>query len=177
MVVVLPEPLTPTTRMTNGFRLASIVERPCDRFERAGDFLGEDRLHRLRLDSLVVAAAADRLADAGRGGEAEIGLDEDVLERVERIGVELALGEDVGDAAAERRGGARQAGGELGQPAAARRLARFRRGRRVVATAPAAQQAGFRLVVVGFAHTRILWRLTPTHACLEGALVLRDAPP
>ena len=54
------------------------------------------------IDALLVAPAADRLADAGRRGKAEVGLDQDVLEIVERVRVELALGEDVGDAAADR---------------------------------------------------------------------------
>ena len=58
---------------------------------------------------LLVAALADRLADARRGRDAEIGLDQHVLEIVERGGVELALGEDVGDAAADRRRRAREA--------------------------------------------------------------------
>ena len=71
-------------------------QRAGDRSERALDLVREDPLHLVRIDPALVAPAADRLANAGRGGEAEVGLDEHVLEIVERGGVELALGEDVG---------------------------------------------------------------------------------
>ena len=109
MVVVLPEPLTPTTRITNG-RLSGIDhQRARDRLERALDLVGEDLFHFLRADPALVAPMRHGLANARRRGEAEVGLDEDVLEVVERGGVELALGEDVGDAARDRRRRARQA--------------------------------------------------------------------
>ena len=58
IVVVLPEPLTPTTRMTNGRLLGVDVERPGDRRERALDLGGEDRLHRLGIDALARSARA-----------------------------------------------------------------------------------------------------------------------
>ena len=50
IVVVLPEPLTPTTSITNGFLVASIGERPGDGLERALDLRGEHRLHLVGLD-------------------------------------------------------------------------------------------------------------------------------
>ena len=78
-------------------------ERTGDGSERALDFRGEDGLHRLGREALLVAPAPDRLANPRRRLEAEIGLDQDVLEIVERVRVELALGENVGDAAADAR--------------------------------------------------------------------------
>ena len=63
MVVVLPEPLTPTTRMTKGLS-ALDGERLGDRREHLLDFGGEHRLHLVRRDRLVVAALADRGGDA-----------------------------------------------------------------------------------------------------------------
>ena len=97
--------------MTNGFFVPVDDERPATGVSDALDFVGENCLHLGGLDRLVVAPAPDRLADARRRGEAEIGLNENVLEIVERGGVELALGENVGDAARDRRGRARQPGG------------------------------------------------------------------
>ena len=100
------------------------LERARDRRQRALDFLGENRLHRLGRDALLVAPAPDRLANPCRRAEAEIGLDEDVLEIVERVRVELALGEDVGDAAADAGRRARQAELQPLKPASLRRRAR-----------------------------------------------------
>ena len=103
MVVVLPEPLTPTTRMTNGRFVGSITSGRATGVERALDLGGEDPLDFVRTDPVLVAPVADRLANASRRAEAEVGLDENVLEIVERGGVELALGENVGDAARDVR--------------------------------------------------------------------------
>ena len=98
MVVVLPEPLTPTTRMTNG-RFARIDhERASDRVQRALDFGREDALDFVRTDPLIVAPAGDRVANARGRAEAQVGLDQKVLQIVEGGGVELALGENVGHA-------------------------------------------------------------------------------
>ena len=78
-------------------------ERPGDRLERAVDLVGEDLLDFLRADPPLVAPVRDRVANAGSRSEPEIGRDEDVLEVVEGGGVELALGEDVGNAARDCR--------------------------------------------------------------------------
>ena len=78
-------------------------QRPGDRLERALDLVSEDLFHFLGADPALVAPMRHGLANARRRGEAEVGLDEDVLEVVERGGVELALGEDVGHAARDRR--------------------------------------------------------------------------
>ena len=56
MVVVLPVPLTPTTRMTCGFGRGVDRQRLRDRREHLLDLLGEDRLHLLVGDLLVEAA-------------------------------------------------------------------------------------------------------------------------
>ena len=103
IVVVLPEPLTPTTRMTNGCLPASIASGRATGSSARSTSAARIALTSSGVDALLVAPARDRLADAGRRAEAEIGLDQDVLELVERSGVELALGEDVGDAAPDAR--------------------------------------------------------------------------
>ncbi len=98
MVVVLPEPLTPTTRMTNGRLLGSITSGRATGASARSTSAARTRLTSSGLDPLLVAPAGDRLANAGRRAQAKVGLDQHVLEIVEVSGVELALGEDVGDA-------------------------------------------------------------------------------
>ena len=124
-------------------------ERASDGGERALDLGREDPLDLVGIDPALVAPARDRLADARRRAETEIGLDQNVLEIVERSGVELALGEDVGDALRDVRrrarearsqalkpaplrfgGAASSAGSRLAATAAARPAARSRRRRR-----------------------------------------------
>ncbi len=80
MVVVLPEPLTPTTRMTNGFFAASMASGCATGGEHLLDFRGHHGLDFVRRDRRVVAAFAQRRGDAGRGIEAEIGADQRVLD-------------------------------------------------------------------------------------------------
>ena len=92
-------------------------QRPRDGRKNALDFGGENGPHFARLDRLVVAAASDRLANARGGGEAKIGLDQHVLEIVERSGVELALGKNIDNALADRSRGPRQAGFQARKPA------------------------------------------------------------
>jgi len=58
-------------------------------------------------------ATAHGLGDPPGCVHAEIGLDQDVFQVLERAGIELALGEKVGDPRRQRRGGPRQ---PLGQP-------------------------------------------------------------
>ena len=71
-----------------------------------------------RFDRLVVAASADRFADAARRRDTEIGLDQHILELVEHGGIELALGEDIGDALAETVRRAREPRAQALPPAA-----------------------------------------------------------
>ena len=73
------------------------------------DFAGHDGADFFRRDFLVVAALADGFGDAAGHGDAEIGLDQRVFEFLQGVITQLTLGENVADALAERRGGARQA--------------------------------------------------------------------
>ena len=130
-------------------------ERASDGGERPLDLGREDPLDLVWIDPTLVATAGDGLADARRRAETEVGLDENVLEIVERSGVELALGEDVGDAPRNVRRRAREARSQPLNPARLRAQSgggrrRFggRRGRHVSAAEPAAHEARFRLLLV-----------------------------
>ena len=101
MVVVLPVPLTPTTRMTCGL---------CDRSSSSGsatgrqhllDLCGHDGAHFGVRDVAAVAAGRQRVGDAKRRLHAEVGADQHVLQILQRLLVELALGEDAGDVAGQ----------------------------------------------------------------------------
>ena len=78
-------------------------------------------LHFGRLDVLVKTTFAHRLADARCHSNAQIRLDEDVLEIIQHGGIEPPFGENIGDALTNGRGRARQAGGEALPPALSRR--------------------------------------------------------
>ena len=67
-------------------------------------------------DVLAVALGGQALGDGRRHRNAEVGLDQYVLKLLERVGVELALGEDGDDAAADRLRRARHAAGETLEP-------------------------------------------------------------
>ena len=163
MVVVLPEPLTPTTRMMKGVLLSSTTSGFGDRRQHALDFAREDFAHFLGLDVALVARLADRLGDARRGAHAKISPQQHVFELLERQRVELALGENVGDALGDRLRGAREAAGQARPPGALfllrRLLLRRRLGRRFgrgLALA-AAKQAGEHAALFAFgflAHSR-----------------------
>ncbi|MGT2492280.1 hypothetical protein ACU4GD_21495 [Cupriavidus basilensis] len=76
IVVVLPAPLTPIIRITNGFFVASITRVAGHRIEGVLDLRGQDRPHLVGAMPLLVVALADfGLGDPGRGVETEIGLD------------------------------------------------------------------------------------------------------
>ena len=124
MVVVLPEPLTPTTRMTNGFRAPSIDERLGDRRQHLLDFGRDHRLHLVGGDRLVVAALADRSGDPRRDLGAEIGAQQHVLDVLDHGAVELALGDEIGHGGAERTRGALQPVGKPAPPALFRLILR-----------------------------------------------------
>src|SRR3982074_174237 len=118
MVVVLPEPLTPTTRMTNGFcaptspngfpTRARNVFRPIDlkRLRHRGkDFFDLDRdngFHVLGRDRLVVTADADGGCDARRHLGSQIGAQQHILDIVQHRAIELALGDEIGHRRPER---------------------------------------------------------------------------
>ena len=96
MVVVLPEPFTPTTRITNGRRLASITSgraqgaRICDdaRAQRADERLGIGEL-------LARHAAAQLLEDAPARLHADVGADQPRLELIEDGRIDLAAPQQV----------------------------------------------------------------------------------
>ena len=100
MVVVLPEPLTPITRITCGRGKAPDFQRLGDRREDLLDLLGEDRA-KPALVELLELAGGDRFADAVRRLRAEVGGDQRLLDVVEGRGVERGAageaGEIVGD--------------------------------------------------------------------------------
>ena len=97
MVVVLPEPLTPTTRMTKG--LAALDDKRLRHGrEHLLDLGGQHGLHLVGRDRLVVAALAQRRGDAAGGLDAEIGADQHLLDFLEHGGIELALGHQIGRA-------------------------------------------------------------------------------
>ena len=116
MVVVLPEPLTPTTSDDErlGARDRKRLRHGIEHLLHLG---GEDGLHLVGIDLLVVAAGGDRLADAGGGGDAEIGADQRVFQLLDHGGIEPALGDEIGDRAADRGRGAPQSGAQPLPPA------------------------------------------------------------
>ena len=97
MVVVLPEPLTPTTRMTNGFCCFVNGKRHCDRRQHLFDFGRDHALHVIGRDRLVVTANADGGRDARGHFGAEIGAQQHILDVLEHGAVELALGDEIGN--------------------------------------------------------------------------------
>ncbi len=82
------------------------LEGQSHRIQDAFDLAGENRAHFLGLDVLFVARGANGLCDARGSGDAEVGAQQHVLEFVERERVELALGENFGDALGDRLRGA-----------------------------------------------------------------------
>ena len=92
--------------------------------EHARDLGGEHCSHRLRRNAPLVAALGDDLADAARHGDAEIGLDQHLFELIERLLVELTLGQRAREIVRECRGASRQPLAKLGEPAPLRLLRR-----------------------------------------------------
>ncbi len=109
IVVVLPVPLTPTTRMTCGLWRQIELQRLGDRLQHLGDFGRHDAADILAGHVLAVALGGQRIGDAHGGLDAEIGLDQQVFEILQRLVVELALGEERGDLAGQLRRCARKA--------------------------------------------------------------------
>ncbi len=104
MVVVLPEPLTPTTRYHE--RLFRIVdhERARDGGKRRLDLRRQNVAHFLRINRLVVATFANSFRNARGQSHAKIGADQHVFQLFQRIGAELALGENARHALADAGG-------------------------------------------------------------------------
>ena len=96
MVVVLPEPLTPATRMTNGRAVISSGLATGD--EHLLDLAGEHRLHLVRRDAFLEAAFAQHLRQCARRIRAPRSARINSLSSSSIVvGVELALGHQVGD--------------------------------------------------------------------------------
>ena len=81
-------------RLVSGFD----VEFAGNRREDALDLSGKDLANLIRRDALIVAPARDALGDTHSRVDAEISLNEDVLQIIQIRSFELALGEDAGDA-------------------------------------------------------------------------------
>ena len=115
--MVLPVPFTPTTRKTCG-RCARLESRSAA--PRAPARLRSRRRGpraRPRAQSLARSGPCEPLADARRHRDAEIGLDQDLFEPVERLLVELPLGEHAGETVGQRIGGAGEPAAKLIEPA------------------------------------------------------------
>ena len=97
-------------------------ERLRHRLEHARDLRGEHGAHGVRSKPHARSGLWRRFADASRHGDAEIGLDQHLFELVERLLVELPLGERAGEIVGQRRGAARESLAKLGEPAPLRRL-------------------------------------------------------
>ena len=122
MVVVLPEPLTPTTRMTNGLR-ASTTSGFATGASIFSTSAASTALISSGLMPSVVAAFAQGRGDPPRGRDAEIGADQHILDLLDGGGIELALGHEVRERRADRGRGALEPAGQPLPPApAARRL-------------------------------------------------------
>ncbi|MCY1234826.1 hypothetical protein D9M72_474170 [compost metagenome] len=95
----------------NDMRLVAEVElqRLGDGRKHLGDLAGHDARDVLAGDILAIALGGERIGDAHRGFDAEIGLDQQILEILERRFVELAFGEEAGDLAGQLRRGAGKA--------------------------------------------------------------------
>ncbi len=100
-----------------GLLLRIDLERLGDRRQNPFDLGRENGLHLIDIDILVIAALADFVANPQCRGNAEIGADQHVFELIERRRIELAFGEDLGEAAADRLRRARQAVAEARPPA------------------------------------------------------------
>src|SRR5512143_2483821 len=100
--------------------------RPCHAVRHKGvrqglkhacDLRREHCSHRLGRNAPLVAAACDDVAYAARHGDAEIGLDQHLFQLIERLLVELALGQSAGEIVRKCRGASRQPLAKLGEPA------------------------------------------------------------
>ena len=108
MVVVLPDPLTPITRITCGRGKASISSGLATVRERLLDLLGDDQADAELLHVALETALGQARADARGGRGAEIGRDQRFLDLVERRVVE-PRGAEPGEIADQPVGGALEA--------------------------------------------------------------------
>src|SRR5262245_1978611 len=101
--------------------MGALARRKLDRLrpgrKHACDLRGDDLAHGLWRKSPLVAALRQPLANARRHPDAEIGLDQGLLDPVERLLIELALGERAGKSVGEGIGGAGEPAAKLIEPA------------------------------------------------------------
>ena len=116
MVVVLPEPLTPTTRITCGRGKASISSGSATGAQDLLQLLGDDGAHRVLGQAPLEPLGGEPRADLGGGGRAEIGGDQRLLDLVERLRVERRFGEQAREIVAEPVGRLAEAGAHALQP-------------------------------------------------------------
>ena len=109
MVVVLPEPLTPTTRITCGRGKASISSGSATGREDLLQLLRDHRADRLLAEAALEPLAGEPGAHLGRGPRAEVGGDQRLLDLVERRLVQRGLGDQAGEIVAEPVGGLAEA--------------------------------------------------------------------
>src|SRR5690606_4937533 len=88
-----------------------------DRHQYALDFLGEHRAHVLLRNAFGKTALGERGRDARCRLDAEVRLEEDVLEIIEGVDIEAALREEAGYALRQLRRGLVQTGLEAREPA------------------------------------------------------------
>ncbi|MNT87251.1 hypothetical protein D3C72_2276440 [compost metagenome] len=86
-------------------RLVGEVERQrfCHRLQHLGDLGRHNARDVLAGDVLAIALRRQGAGDAHRGLDAEIGLDQQVFEFLQRVFIQLALGEQRGDLACQLR--------------------------------------------------------------------------
>jgi hypothetical protein len=92
-------------------------QRPGDGRQQAGDCRGQQFAHLVFADLLVEAPAPQFLHQLARRRGPQIGRDKQILKRCQGRLVEAALDQDAGDALAQARGAALEAGGEPAEPA------------------------------------------------------------
>ena len=101
MVVVLPEPLTPTTRITCGRGKASISSGSATGARIFSSSSATISRTACLAEAALEPLAGEPRADLGRGRRAEVGGDQRLLDLVERRLVERGLGEQAGEIVAE----------------------------------------------------------------------------
>ena len=116
MLVVLPEPLTPTTSTTNGLAPAFDLQRLLARREHLGQALAQRVEQRLDIVELVACDAAIEVSQDLAGGlDADIGAQQPCLQVLEHRGVDLATAQQAAQIARDRGAAAIEARLEAGK--------------------------------------------------------------
>ena len=74
------------------------LQRNGHRLQHRFNFLGQNGFDHIRLDAFVISSLADQRADARRQRQAQIGLDQQILQLFQRCSIKLALGENIRNA-------------------------------------------------------------------------------